>query len=339
MRRQQRPRSAEKHHISPRVRSSPKWQQEEPSHSYQLMQISQQSSLNQGFRVNIWGQVEFGRLDLASSKHHTIMSIVTVDWSRFVMPLIKFYAKWIQSKTSKSFGCSDWYHRSCAFIPSQKRETKRQLKCLSECAIADTAVPAFQSFPLRTAQLQSSISLALRKGSGFTSAMQVLCTLRNEECIMCFKGRGLHKTKPKNQTKPNKKKPKKPINSKQKTKEQTTTTKKTWLWTGSVWECSKSFNSLQSWMSPGKKWTAGQLYPYFPHLHRGRNSRWRIKSCFPRKLKSEFKASCFSNRVFALSHLTGAYQKWPREGRNPAPPAPSSSSRMSAGCKQFLQYL
>lgn len=74
--------------------------------------------LNQGFRVNIRGQVEFGRLHLASSKHHTIMSIVTVDWSRFVMPLIKFYAKWIQSKTSKSFGCSDWYHRSCAFITS-----------------------------------------------------------------------------------------------------------------------------------------------------------------------------------------------------------------------------
>lgn len=91
-------------------------------------------------------------------------------------------------------------------------------------------MPAFQSFPRRTAQLQSSISLALRKGSGFTSATQVLCTLRNEGCIMCFKGRGFHKTKTKNkQTKPNKTLPPKnqPTNNKQKTKQTTTTTKKT----------------------------------------------------------------------------------------------------------------
>lgn len=79
------------------------------------------------------------------------------------------------------------------FIPSQKRETKEQLKCLSECATADTAVPAFQSFPWRTAQLQSFLCLTLRKGRGLTSATQVLCRLRNEGYIMCFKGRGFHK--------------------------------------------------------------------------------------------------------------------------------------------------
>lgn len=87
----------------------------------------------------IWGQVEFGRLHLSSSKCQTIMSIITADWSRCVMPLIKFYAKRIQSNTSKSFACSDWYHRFCAFTPSQKREMKKQLtrpKCLSEGAIA-----------------------------------------------------------------------------------------------------------------------------------------------------------------------------------------------------------
>lgn len=145
----------------------------------------------------IWGQDEFGRLNLASSKCQTIMWIITADWSSFVMPLIKFFAKWIQSKTSKSFACSDWYHRSCAFIPSQKRETKKQLRVLLH-----TAVPAFQSLPWRTAQLQSSLCLALRKDRGFTSATQVLCRLRSEGCSMCFKGRGLHKTKGQKKPKP-----------------------------------------------------------------------------------------------------------------------------------------
>lgn len=137
------------------------------------------------------------------------------------MPLINFYAKWIQSKCSKSFGCSYWYHRS--FYSFTETRDQKAVKCLSECATADTAVPAFQSFPWRTAQLQSFLCLALRKGRGLTSATQVLCRLRNEGYIMCFKGRGFHKQNDnktpsqlpwktnKTQTKPNKKQTKKMV--------------------------------------------------------------------------------------------------------------------------------
>lgn len=143
----------------------------------------------------IWGQVEFERLHLASSKCQTIMPIITADWSSFVMPLIKFYAKWLQSETSKSFGCSDSCHRSCAFIPSQKRDQKA-----AEMLVWGSTAHccAFQGFPRRTVQLQSFLCWVLRKGRGFTSATQVLCRLRNEGCSMSFKGRGCLKKTAKN---------------------------------------------------------------------------------------------------------------------------------------------
>lgn len=147
-----------------------------------------------------------------------------------------------------------------------KSSWKDQTACLR--VLLHTAVPAFQSFPWRTAQLQSFLCLALRKGRGFTSATQVLHRVRNEGCSMCFKGRELHRTKqrtknPTNQL-PWKQTNKKTTNLKQTNKPTLT---KSWLWTRNVWECSNPNPSriqLQCRISPGKKWTAGPLYPLSP---------------------------------------------------------------------------